>query len=244
MRKAFIGSGMVGLICAFAASAQPNLIDDPGFALADGGTQTSNSDWSLTANQPDGVDFSAQFEDAAFASDPTDGGNAVGVWFKSFEGAQEGGDLLAQALLSQVVANVPAGDYTLEFSVKREANFLAGSWVATLSSSGTGGTDQLDLLASVPNDGDWTTRTLTLTGVSSGDDLTVSVEMIDGENAPLNPQSAFVDLFVLQGPGETSVIAIPTLGSWTMAGLALLLALIGWRAVRSTTRSSPDTATE
>jgi hypothetical protein len=232
MRKAFIGWGMAGLLCACAASAQPNLIDDPGFALADGTTQTSNSDWTLTANQPDGLNFSAQFEDAAFASDPMDAGNTVGVWFKSFEGAQAGGDLLAQALLSQVVPNVPAGDYTLEFSVKREINFLADSWVATLSSSGSGGTDQLDLLASVPNDGSWTTRTLTLTGVSSGDDLTVSVEMIDGENAGLNPQSAFVDLFVLQGSGE-SIIAIPTLGSWTMAGFALLLALIGWRALHS-----------
>ena len=186
--------------CLLTTSAvSANLLDDPGFELATGGTQTSNSAWTLTVNFPDGVSSAAQFQTAPWASDPADPNDGVGtgVWLKAFEGNQIGGEPTADATLTQTVGNVVGGTYELTFSVKRELNFTARQWFAELNSNGTGGTDTLDLLAVVPTDAAWHTYTLSLAGVSAGDDVTVRVEMRDGVDAQVNPQSAFIDNFVL-----------------------------------------------
>lgn len=217
------------LPAAAVAGAQPNLLDDPGFALASPGTATSNSAWQANVNLPDGASLAAAFQDAPFASDPADVGNGVGFWFRSFEGGQAPGDLLAQASLEQTVANVGGGEASLTFSVKREAFFLAGAWTATLESSGTGGSAQIDLLASVPADGAWTTRILHLDGVSAGDDLIVRVDLVDGQEAGGNPQSGFVDNFRLIERGGPSPVEIPTLDPRTLVLLALIVAGAGWR---------------
>lgn len=180
-----------------AALAHASLLDDPGFALATGGGQTSNSAWTLTVNFPDGAEDAAQFQTAPWASDAADPNDGVGtgVWFKSFEGALGGN--LADATLEQVLGNSTGGTYELTFSAKREANFSAGAWYAELSSSGTGGTDSVDLLAVTPNDGTWNSYSLTLIGVTPGDDITVRVVMDGGYSPGVNPQSAFVDNFIL-----------------------------------------------
>jgi len=182
------------------AAAQGQLLNDPGFQLATSDTQTSNSNWALTVNFPDGASPAASFKTASFARDPADPNDAVGtgIWFRSFEGNQNAGvDPPADATLSQIVPNVSGGDYFLTFSARREANFTATAWYATLSSDGTGGSDTIDLLVNLPNDGLWYTRNLQLTGVSAGDNLTVQVVMDDGVVSQLNPQSAFVDNFQL-----------------------------------------------
>ena len=217
------------LLFSLSVAAQPNILDDPGFAVATTGTPMSNSNWSLIVNLPDGIDHAAEFHDAGFASDPADVGNTFGVWFRPFEGGQNPGDPLAQAELAQVVSNVGGGDYSLTFSVKREAFMQASAWVASLSSSGTGGGDQIDLLASVPNDGTWVTRMMDLSGVSPGDDLTVSIFMTDGQVAPANPQSGFVDNFRLVPRGGDPV-AVPALGGVGLGLLAIVLAATAcWR---------------
>ena len=210
--------------------AQPNLLDDPGFGAATSGTLTSNSAWSLNVSLPDGVNFAGQFQDGAFASDPTDAANTLGFWFRSFEGQQDPGDDFAFVDLWQPVPNVGGGDYSLTFSVKRETFFLASSWTASLASDGSGGTDQIDLLADVPNDGTWVTRTLDLSGVSPGDDLTVSITMIDGQDAGSNPQSAFVDNFHLIPRGGDDPVAVPALSPTSMGLLVVFLGLAAcWR---------------
>lgn len=216
---------------AGSSLAQTNLLDDPGFALATSGSSTSNSSWMLVANAPDGLNASATFQDAAFASDPADAGNSVGVWIRSFEGGANPGEPLASVVLSQTVAAIAGGDYTLEFSVRREANFLAGAWTASLSSDGSGGTQQLDLLASVPNDGTWVRRSLQIFGVTPGDQLSVEIEVVDGELAPANPQSAMLDAFDLRGSMEPDIVQVPTLSSPGIVFLILLLLAVGLRSV-------------
>lgn len=203
------------LLCAALLLARPAgaLLQDPSFELASDGTTTSNSAWSLVANAPDGANPSATFTDGPFAA--SDG--EIGVWFRSFEGAQEAGDALADATLSQTVAGVAGGDYALTFQAAREANFTAGTWQATLRSSGTGGSSSVDLLTAVFNDAlnmddNPTTFALQIFGVSPGDDVTVEVVMLDGELADVNPQSAFVDNFQLvrraPEPGTLALLAV------------------------------------
>lgn len=231
MSRVLVLGSMLLVAAAGTLHSQVNLLDDPGFALAASGTTTSNSAWLLVANAPDGVNPSATFQEGAVASDPADAGNSFGVWIRSYEGGANPGEPLASVVLSQSVAAIAGGDYTLEFSVRREANFLAGAWTATLTSDGTGGSQQLDLLADVPNDGTWVRRSLQLIGVTPGDQLSVEIEVVDGELAPANPQSAMLDAFDLRGSMEPGVVQVPTMSSAGILLLVLLLAAIGLRSV-------------
>lgn len=208
--------------------AKANLLDDGNFSLASSGAQTSNSDWVLSVNFPDGNDDAAQFQ-TGFANAQNTGvggseapGTGAGIWFKSFEGLQAPGDALAQADLSQSVIAPHSGDYELFFVAGRETFFSASEFSVTLSSSGTGGSDTIDLLtAAIPNGNlggasstnpGGTQFGLRVNGVTAGDTLTVRGVMVDGQDAMTNPQSAFLDSFTL----------IPEPTSLALAGCSVL----------------------
>jgi|GEM_PF-3193738 len=221
----------VGIVAA-AGVARANLLDDGNFSAATSGTQTSNSAWVLTANAPDGTNESARFQ-TGFANAQNTGvggseapGVGTGVWFRSFEGNQAGGgDPLATAALTQGVSVTNDGDYQLTFAAGRETNFTASEFFVMLSSSGTGGSDMVNLLtATIPNGNlggaastnpGGTPFTLMLTGVTAGDTLTVQASMINGQDALVNPQSAFLDSFSLVHVPipEPSSIALLVIGS-------------------------------
>ena len=191
--------------------AQANLLDDPGFELATGGGQVSNSNWSLAVNFPDGVEDSAQFQDAPWASNPL-GVEGVGVWFKAFEGNQAAGDALAEATLSQTVAAGP-GMYDLSFYVRHEENFTAGAMTVALSSD-QGDLATFDLLAT-PNDGEY--NQFSIDGFVAGagtTNLTIEVIMEEGTDAMVNPQSLMVDDF------DLSVVPEPSTGRAGRGGAA------------------------
>lgn len=218
---------MKSLVAAFssvvllAATAQAqNLLDDGSFTAADSGGQTSNSDWVLTVNFPDGDDaaqFQGGFANAENGSgNPGDGG--TGIWFKSFLG-NRGGDTnipTAKADITQSVVAPANGDYALSFVAGREANFTASEFSVTLSSSGTGGSTSIDLLTApmiLGNIGGGASPalggnpfSLTLSGVTAGDTLTVTGALVDGVdfNMP-GGQSAFLDAFSLVVPEPTSL---------------------------------------
>ena len=73
-------SGMVDAFTLLSPTNQ-NLMNDGSFELAVPDTQTSNSNWVMTA-QSDGVEPAAQFQTAPWAASS---GNK-GVWFKGFRG--------------------------------------------------------------------------------------------------------------------------------------------------------------
>jgi hypothetical protein len=210
-------------LALLAAQAQANLLDDPGFEAATGGTQTSNSAWTLTANFPDPVDppveteGSAQFQFANWSSYPPGAPPGMGVWFKSFKGDDPavGPAALAHADLSQSAVAADAGNYVLSYWAKRETNFLAGNadptWLTQLSSSG-GGSSTVDMLAAVPNDGQWHQLQLILAGVNSGDTLTVRTVMANGHDAGANPQSGFVDEYELRLVPEPTALVLACFG--------------------------------
>lgn len=223
----FLAASAVAL---FATTAQAqNLLDDGSFTNAAGGGQTSNSDWVLTVNFPDGVEDAAQFQ-GGFANaengsgNPGDGG--TGIWFKSFEGLQGGNtaEPPANASIVQLVVAPLSGDYTLDFVAGREENFMADEFFVSFESSGTGGSAMIDLIAApmiLGNIGGGASPalggnpfSLTLTGVSAGDILTVTGEMVNGVDANIpGGQSAFLDSFFIANPiPEPSSLALLSLG--------------------------------
>ena len=196
----------------FITEAQANLLDDGSFEAATNDSQTSNSNWALSTNAPDGTNASARFSASVWAA--SDG--TTGVWFQSFEGGQQPGEPAADATLTQTVSGVAGGNYNLVFDSARETFFTAQSATATLSSTSSGSVS-LDLLTATYNDGgnmnsNPTTFVLDLPNVNAGDDLTVTVEMVGGVDALTNPQSLMVDHFRL----------VPEPASFALAGMSML----------------------
>jgi hypothetical protein len=213
MKKLLMFAAVFSL-AAFAATAQANLLDDGSFELSTSGSQISNSAWTVTTSDANDPTEGGIFTDGAWAV--KDG--ARGFWYQSFQGDPNGAavDLdLAQGVLAPL-----SGDYILTFWSAREPNVAATSILASLSSSGTGGTDSLELLTATYDDGlnfadgPGTQFSLFLTGVTAGDLLTVSTAMVGGVNSTVNPQSLMVDSYDL--------IFIPEPTSIALAGLGLL----------------------
>jgi hypothetical protein len=208
MKRFSLGVAVLS-VAMFAATAHANLLDDGSFEL--GGP--AGSPWSSTDNVPDGTDGSLEFSSSVWAASDGD----VGIWFKSFEGQQDSADPPANAGISQSVAAPINGDYILTFQSARETNVSADSFPAVLSSDGTGGSASIELLTAVYNDdgnmnSDPTTFSLQLNGVTAGDNLTVSVDMINGIDSLANPQSLMVDNFVLNLIPEPTSLALFGLG--------------------------------
>ncbi|QDT67807.1 hypothetical protein MalM25_07130 [Planctomycetes bacterium MalM25] len=216
-----------------AQSVHASLLVDGNFSLATTGSLTSNSPWSLIANMPDGSSRAAQFQ-TGFANAQNTGvggpeapGTGTGVWFRSFEGNQGGsGEPLAEAVITQSIIAPNDGDYTLEFVAGREVNFIARVFeVALLTSSQS---SSVDLLTAAIPDGNLggaasgnpggTPFSLSLSGVSAGELVTVTAVMLDGRDSQIpGGQSGFLDGFVL------TVVPEPTAASLCGLGLAALV---------------------
>ena len=218
----FLSAALAAALLPITAGAQ-NLLDDGNFSDASSGSTDSNSDWVLSINMPDGVDRSAQFQ-TGFANaqntgvgGPESPGTGAGVWFRSFEGNQGGsGEPLADATLTQTITAPFDGRYLLDFVAGREVNFTADEFSVSLSSSGTGGSTSIDLIAASIPDGNLgggasmnpggTPFQLELLGVTAGDMLTVTGTLRGGADSQIpGGQSAFLDSFRLV-PEPTSML--------------------------------------
>ncbi len=215
-------------------TSEASLLVDGNLSLATSGSTTSNSAWQLATNMPDGTNLGAQFQ-TGFANAQNTGvggpeapGTGTGVWFRSFEGNQGGsGEPLAQGVITQSVFAPAAGDYTLDFVAGREVNFIARVFEVTLSTNSQSAT--VDLLTAVIPDGNLggaasgnpggTPFSVTLTGVSAGQLLTVTGVMLDGEDSQIpGGQSAFLDGFVLDLVPEPATAALLGLGGVCLLG--------------------------
>lgn len=204
----------------WAGAAQANLLSDGSFESATGGGITSNSDWTLAANKPNNVDYSTQFQTAPWSS--SDGN--TGIWYKSFTGLGNSSSLTAESILVQSVTAPQAADYVLTFDAAREANFTADDWYVALVSNTSGGgkQDTVDLLTAPMPAGSFgggaTQFTLNISGVASGDTISVFAVMSGGRAAAANPQSAFLDNFNLEVVPEPTSLALAGLCALGMFG--------------------------
>ncbi len=204
-------------MAVFATTAQANLLGDGDFELATtGGAGTGSSPaWTVTAPSAAGYEFS----NGAWAVQA----GAQGFWFQSFAGA-----LAAEVdvEIAETVAAGSAGDASLSFWAAREPNVAADSIIASLSVNGTV-VDSIDLLTATFNDGlnfadgTGTQFSLSAPGVLATDSLSVSVAMLGGLDAGINPQSLMVDSFDLN--------VVPEPASLALAGFGLLSVLASRR---------------
>ncbi len=231
----YLSTSGAALACALVVpgAADATLLDDGAFDNATSGSTTSGSAWQLITNMPDGANLGAQFQ-TGFANANNTGvggtqapGVGTGIWLRSFEGNQGNtGEALAQMVLTQSVFAAVDGDYVLDFVAGRESMFTARVFEVTLSTNSQSVT--VDLLTAVIPDGNLggaasgnpggTPFQLTLTGVTTGELVTVTATMLDGEDSQVpGGQSAFLDDFELNVIPEPGSLALLGLG-----GLALL----------------------
>lgn len=158
------GAGISGMVDNFQlfTPLNQNIIDDGSFESAIPGTQFSNSSWFLNAEH-DGIEPSAQFQFASWAA--SDG--SIGVWFKGFRGTSE---FPVDAQVTQTVVAPISGDYRLTFTAKVEENFpsVIEGFQVSFSSSGTGGSQIVDLLDTAPREYELRVRYRDETGAVSG----------------------------------------------------------------------------
>lgn len=155
-----------------------------------------------------------------------------GFWYRAFRGSTA---TPADSTLSQDVIALAAGTYRLTFDAVVEQNYSAASSSAVLSSSG-GPIDTLDMLTrNISGASDYTgggfntigaatppyniSNSLTISGVSIGDVITVSMDMIGATGGLSNPQSMVVDNFSLTRVPEPTSLALVGLSFVGLLGM-------------------------
>ncbi len=208
-------------VSSISLNAATNVLADSGFDMSTHASQT-NPVWDLVANQPDGTQFSAQFQDAPWASNPA-GQPGIGVWLKAFEGNQADGEPLANVTVSQTVSAIPGVSYELAVWNRQETNYTAVSTFFSVEFLDAGGSvlslERSDITTH-PKDGSWQQYALTAVAPASTTQATVKFGMVDGVDAKANPQSAMFDdvTFSADVIPEPSSAALGVLG---LVGLAL-----------------------
>ncbi len=185
-----------------------NLLEDPSLELATPGGQTSNSAWVLDVNFPDGSGGAAQFQDASWASFPS-GEEGIGLWLRSFEGGQEPGEPLADAILYQDVPATAGVEYEVTAMYKEESFYTAKATLLGMRFYSAGfdllGTEQIDVALADPGNGTWSAYGTSAVAPAGTAIVRVFAQMVDGQISPSNPQSAFFDAFGLYTLGTTPV---------------------------------------
>jgi hypothetical protein len=148
----------------------------------------------------------------------------VGLWYRSFAGTETD---TVNADLFQVVPGTPGQPYWLRGWARFEAQYpggVAGDQTDTffaLDFLGAGGavlsTAQIELLANgQANDGVWREHVLNAIAPAGTLQVRARSSMVNGHVVSANPQSAFVDDFVLNIPEPAGLSAV------ALAGVALV----------------------
>ena len=185
------------------------------------GTMTgTNPPWTLTNSVVDAAIFQPGFADNTLPGNGATEG--LGIWYRAFRGGGTSGNPPVSADLAQTTLPVTAsGMYRLTFDYLMETNFTAQSMMATLSSSG-GGSSSLNLLTGPRTNigggfngvGNIPTLGSLFINANAGNTLTVSLAMVGGTDAGINPQSLVADRFSLR--------LVPEPGTMALVGLAML----------------------
>ena len=178
--------------------------------------------WTL--EEPDVDQFGDPVNSATFASfaNHTPGGER-GLWLRSFEGGLGGDEpLTVDAHLYQDVAGVAGVQYTLSAWFRMEENYSGLDPLAPTHTllalefrDGVGSPlfiAELDIDVAYNPDNTWQQFTVISIAPIGTATVRVRASMIDGVFADTNPQSAFVDDFVLvPAPGVFGLLGIAAL---------------------------------
>lgn len=221
--KRFLFAAMAACAITQFASAQ-NLLTNGDLELPlDAPNETNDADgWTLTEV---GVDASgAPLDTASFVNfaNHTTGGDR-GLWFRSFMGGLiQGGSPTVDAILSQSgVPATPGTQYTLSAWYRFEAFYSGGDplqdtqTLLAMEFRDAGNTlisaVQLDVEQLVANGADWTQVSLSGTAPANAASIDVVASFLDGVLETQNPQSAFVDDFVLVPEPSSLLLVAPLL---------------------------------
>jgi hypothetical protein len=142
---------------------------------------------------------------------------------KAFEGNQADGDGLANVTVSHTVPAMAGLTYDLSVWNKQKTNFTAGSTFFDLDFLNGGGavlSTELGEITTHPKDGSWVEFSFSALAPTDTKQATVRLGIIDGVDAPVNPQSAMFDDVSL------STEAIPEPSAVVLGLLALSLLMI------------------
>ena len=219
------------VICASAHTASANLLINGNLDLP--GVHESDVAIGWTLQEPDLNTAGAPVNSATFASfaNHTPGG-AVGLWYRSFEGnLTDTSPETVNAHLFQTVPVTPGLEYFLTAWYFMEANYSGLNPAAPTQtilalefldggSTVLAGSLFLDIDTVYDTNATSTWQQFALNGIAPAGAVNARVRssMTDGVFQPTNPQSAFVDDFVLTGIPEPTTANLALLAA---AGLTL-----------------------
>lgn len=231
--KRLIGISILALLTQGAMAS--NLLTNGDLELPGGppGPSSTATGWTFTftdipqiAPDPGGATLMRE----PWADHTTNGGGGRGLWFRSFLGNAffiPNPPPNVDAELTQDVAGTPGATYTLSAWYRAETYYSGANLAADTQSLlaldflGAGdaliGSAELDLDEVNTADGQW--RQFSVAGVAPAGTVEVrarasfidGVLTVDASGAPLNPQSAFIDDFVLTPEPASLLCMLPAL---------------------------------
>lgn len=226
MRTALVALAALAVSCcaALAPAGVLNLLINPDLELPLDAMSESDDTvaWELLEPTPDGL---GGFENGAtFTSfaNHTPGGDR-GLWYRPFEGNI--GATLVAAHLQQTVPGTPGAAYDLSAWFRFESGY-AGSNPAFPTQTVLAidflngaemliGSAELDVDAVQDNDSVWRQFSVNAVAPAGTAFVRARASMIDGVNSGMNPQSAFVDDFILvPAPGSLLLMLSAILLTW------------------------------
>jgi len=226
MRPALAAFAALSL-CAAAAAGPLNLLANPDLELPlDAMHETDDTvAWELIEPTPDGLGGFANAATFATFANRTPGGDR-GLWYRPFQGNV--GAITVDAHLQQAVPGAPGAAYDLSAWFLFETGYAGANPVfPTQTILALDFLDaaqmpiasvELDLDAFQDNDSTW--RQYSVNGVAPAGTAFVRARasMLDGVDSSMNPQSAFVDDFILV-PAPGPIVLLLSALFFTVRGI-------------------------
>lgn len=185
------------------------------------GAPSSSDDtigWTLVEPDVDGAGLPVNSATFASFGNHTPGGDR-GLWLRSFEGGFGGGEpSTVNATIFQDVAASVGVEYEVSAWFRFEANYTSAMTFLSLQFFDAGMSElsshTIDINALNAFDSVWRQFSVSAVADAGTAFVRVSAGMVDGQAAMLNPQSAFIDDFVLTpSPGAASLLSLAAMSA-------------------------------
>ncbi len=212
---------IVGAVVSSSAVAGPtNLLQNGDLELfSPSPNPFNNADgWTLVTPEVDGAGETVLSASFASFGNHTPGGDR-GLWLRSFEGGLGGEEpFTVNATVFQDVAAHAGVEYEVSAWFEFEANYTSAMTFLSLQFFDAAMTElsvhSIDINSLNAFDGVWREFSVAAVADAGTAFVRVSAGMIDGQISPINPQSAFIDDFVLiPAPGSAALLVVAAGGA-------------------------------